>query len=71
MNDKLYGSFTIYCMDNIRLPPNAWFSGVSPAQEKGPLIAGAPKPAEIESTIDEVEEELEVEGEKWLKQENW
>src|SRR5215203_739211 len=35
-----------------------------PAQERGPLIAGAPKPAEIESTIDEVEEELEVEGEK-------
>ena len=34
------------------------------AQERGPLIAGAPKPAEIESTIDEVEEELEVEGEK-------
>jgi hypothetical protein len=35
-----------------------------PTQERGPLIAGAPKPAEIESTIDEVEEELEVEGEK-------
>src|SRR5215213_1869932 len=35
-----------------------------PAQEQRPLIAGAPKPAEIESTIDEVEEELEVEGEK-------
>src|ERR671910_94288 len=35
-----------------------------PTQERGPLIAGAPKPAEIESTIDDVEEELEVEGEK-------
>ncbi len=35
-----------------------------PPQERGPLIAGAPKPAEIESTIDDVEEELEVEGEK-------
>jgi exosome complex component RRP4 len=35
-----------------------------PPQERGPLIAGATKPAEIESTIDEVEEELEVEGEK-------
>ena len=34
-----------------------------PPQERGPLIAGATKPAEIESTIDEVEEELEVEGE--------
>src|SRR5215211_5335882 len=35
-----------------------------PTKDRGPLIAGAPKPAEIESTIDEVEEELEVEGEK-------
>jgi hypothetical protein len=35
-----------------------------PTQEKGSLIAGSQKPAEIESTIDEVEEELEVEGEK-------
>jgi exosome complex component RRP4 len=35
-----------------------------PSQERSPLSAGAPKPAEIESTIDEVEEELEVEGEK-------
>ncbi|MDQ3727303.1 MAG: exosome complex RNA-binding protein Rrp4, partial [Thermoproteota archaeon] len=35
-----------------------------PPQERSPLSAGAPKPAEIESTIDEVEEELEVEGEK-------
>jgi exosome complex component RRP4 len=35
-----------------------------PPQERGPVIAGTPKPAEIESTIDEVEEELEVEGEK-------
>jgi exosome complex component RRP4 len=35
-----------------------------PTQERGPLIAGAAKPAEIESSIDEVEEELEVEGEK-------
>ena len=35
-----------------------------PPQERSPLSAGAPKPEEIESTIDEVEEELEVEGEK-------
>jgi hypothetical protein len=35
-----------------------------PPQERGPVIAGAHKPAEIESTIDDVEEELEVEGEK-------
>jgi hypothetical protein len=34
------------------------------AQERGQLVAGAPKPGEIESTVDEVEEELEVEGEK-------
>jgi len=35
----------------------------APAQERGQLVAGASKPGEIESTIDEVEEELEVEGE--------
>ena len=35
-----------------------------PQQDTGNLIAGASKPEEIESTIDEVEEELEVEGEK-------
>jgi len=35
-----------------------------PAQEQRPLIASAPKSAEIESSIDEAEEELEVEGEK-------
>src|ERR671927_51145 len=34
----------------------------SPPQERSALIAGSHKPAEIESTIDEVEEELEVEG---------
>jgi exosome complex component RRP4 len=33
-------------------------------QERGPLAVGASKPGEIGSTIDEVEEELEVEGEK-------
>jgi exosome complex RNA-binding protein Rrp4 len=36
----------------------------TPPQEKGPLIAGTPKPAENESSIDEVEEELEVEDDK-------
>jgi exosome complex component RRP4 len=36
----------------------------SPQQQTRALIAGASKPEEIESTIDEVEEELEVEGEK-------
>jgi exosome complex component RRP4 len=35
-----------------------------PQQETRALIAGSSKPEEIESTIDEVEEELEVEGEK-------
>src|SRR5919202_599748 len=35
-----------------------------PQQETHTLIAGTSKPEEIESTIDEVEEELEVEGEK-------
>jgi hypothetical protein len=39
-------------------------SDTPPTQERSPLIADATKPAEIESTIDEVEEELEVEGEK-------
>jgi exosome complex component RRP4 len=35
-----------------------------PQQETRTLIAGTSKPEEIESTIDDVEEELEVEGEK-------
>src|SRR5918911_1496480 len=35
-----------------------------PQQETHTLITGSSKPEEIESTIDEVEEELEVEGEK-------
>jgi hypothetical protein len=37
---------------------------IPPAQEQNPLIASAPKSAEIESSIDEAEDELEVEGEK-------
>jgi exosome complex component RRP4 len=39
-------------------------SDTPPPQERDPLAAGARKPGEIESTIDEVEEELEVESEK-------
>jgi exosome complex component RRP4 len=35
-----------------------------PQQETRTLITGTSKPEEIESSIDEVEEELEVEGDK-------